>query len=219
MLESLDRRDAGGKPPEKPTETKPAQQTTKEAPYTLEELEAFSLVDQDQLGADDGPAILKQFKGIVSELKELRAWRDQQQQVAAQQWFEETHGRVVKRLQEAYPTLYGESGKAPNKEQAALIEEAWNEHLERARNLEARGGKPDESLAFVKRSALAVHGERILSKIEEKEKRLNDLIAQHSRRTGGGSSQALPPAPGATPLEKNMARLPQLLRSMNIAGT
>ena len=199
-----------------PEPAKEIRQTEKEV-KAAKELEEFSLTNNDELGAEDAPKLVEKIRAQDKELRELREWQSQQQQAFSKQWLEGARSRVAESAMKAYPEFYGEPGKTPTKEQVARINELWQAHCDRAVIIEKRGGKPNESTEFVKRSIATAHGDLILSEIDKKQEQLNKLVAQSNRRTGGGSTKDLPTV-GASPLEKNLAKLPQRLRSLGIAG-
>jgi hypothetical protein len=208
-------------PEEKPVERieKPVKQPEKKSEADLKsEAEEFSLANNDELAADDAPTLVAKIREQDRIIRELREFQEQQRLSVGQQWLQSAQSRVAESAQKTYPDFYGEPGKTPTKEQAARLSELWQEHCDRAIRVEKRGGKPDEGPGFVKRSIASAHGDLILSEIEKKQERLNKLVAQANRKTGGGSTKSLPTA-GASPLEKNLARLPQTLRALGVAGT
>jgi len=217
LLESIDQKGATAKAAEQPpTGQQQAVQQTNE-PDPLAELEASLKESGGNLSSEDGPKILKALQAFrAAEVQRQQAV----QQAAQQQFIRDAHSRFVTSLHElGYDDLYGEKGKTPTQEQKSRIEEAFQEHLQRAAILERRGGKPDESVAFVKRSAIAAHGERIVLETQTKLEQLQEKVNQSHRRIGGGSTKTLPPSKDASPLDRAMAKLPQTLRAMGIAGT
>jgi polyhydroxyalkanoate synthesis regulator phasin len=193
-------------------------QTQENKPEPVKDLEEFSLTNNDELSIEDAPKLIEKIRKQDQELREIREWKAQQEQAVIKQFIDGARSRVIESAMKAYPEFYGEPGKPLTKEMVARHDDLWKAHFDRAALIERRGGKPNESIEFVKRSIADVHGDLILSKIEKKQERLEKLITQSSRVTGGGSTKDLPTS-GATPLEKNLAKLSQRLRSLGVAGT
>ena len=214
VLEGIDKKPKAPQGDGKTAETGKTQQETGKAGESADDALALlaGLNLGEELGADDAPKLDKAFKAMAAELKEHRAFRQQQQQTEAQREYQSLRSQATDAVHKlGFTELFGEPGKA-TEEQEKRIEDVWQDHYDRAVNLERRGGKPKATPDFLKRSVYALYGEQIVK--QTKDQQLAKLKAQSGRRTGGGSTKTLPPAKGATPLERNIARLGQSLRQI-----
>ena len=153
------------------------------------DLKQFML--SDEIDADAREPINKFVQTVAAEMKELRAMKAAMQQQQMEASFNDLRTKAVTSIHSlGHTDLFGKPGEAPTKEQAANLEKALDAHFTHARGLIATGRQAAPTPAFLKAAVNLLFGDQLVS--QAKKQHLAALKKQSARRSGGGTTKAVP---------------------------